>query len=100
QITLGVTRVAYGPVDQSARIEYLKEKVSMSRRVSVLLFVLVALMALTVSVSAQDGVTIRYQLWDTNQLPPYQQCADAFMAANPGITVTIEQLGWDDYWTG
>ncbi|MBK8024397.1 MAG: sugar ABC transporter substrate-binding protein [Chloroflexi bacterium] len=72
----------------------------MSRRVSVLLFVLVALMALTVSVSAQDGVTIRYQLWDTNQLPPYQQCADAFMAANPGITVTIEQLGWDDYWTG
>ncbi|MBL8133256.1 MAG: sugar ABC transporter substrate-binding protein [Anaerolineae bacterium] len=72
----------------------------MKRRFSVLVFVLVALLALTVSVSAQDSVTIRYQLWDTSQLPPYQQCADAFQAANPGITIAIEQLSWDDYWTG
>jgi multiple sugar transport system substrate-binding protein len=38
-------------------------------------------------------------LWDANQLPAYQACADAFTKANPNITVEIEQLGWDDYWT-
>lgn len=41
---------------------------------------------------------ITYTLWDTNQLPAYQQCADDFTAES-GITVTINQLGWDDYWS-
>jgi len=45
-----------------------------------------------------EGVTIRYTMWDANQLPVYQQCADAFHAKNPGITVAVEQAGWDDYW--
>ncbi len=48
---------------------------------------------------AQEPVTIKYVLWDTNQLPPYQQCADDFMAANPNIAIEIEQLGWNDYWS-
>jgi multiple sugar transport system substrate-binding protein len=47
-----------------------------------------------------EGVTIRYQLWDSNQQPAYQACADKFQEQNPGITVKIEQLGWDDYWSG
>lgn len=47
-----------------------------------------------------EGVTIRYQLWDSNQQPAYQACADAFHEENPGITVKIEQLGWGDYWSG
>ncbi len=46
-----------------------------------------------------DGVTIRYGLWDSAQMPAYQACADAFTKANPGITIKIEQLGWDDYWS-
>ena len=29
----------------------------------------------------------------------YQECADAFHAANPDVTVKITQFGWDDYWT-
>ncbi|MBK9122097.1 MAG: sugar ABC transporter substrate-binding protein [Chloroflexi bacterium] len=64
-------------------------------------FVVLALSLMLVigAVSAQD-VTIRYWLWDTNQLPPYQTCANNFMAENPGITVEVDQLGWDDYWTG
>ncbi len=45
-----------------------------------------------------DGA-IDYWLWDANQLPAYQRCADDFAAANPDITVTITQLGWDDYWS-
>ena len=47
-----------------------------------------------------EAVTIEYWLWDSNQLPAYQACADAFMAANPNIAVNITQSGWDDYWNG
>ncbi|MDQ4503804.1 sugar ABC transporter substrate-binding protein [Sinomonas sp. ASV322] len=42
---------------------------------------------------------ISYWLWDANQLPAYQQCADDFHKANPNINVKITQTGWDDYWT-
>ncbi len=46
-----------------------------------------------------DVTTISYGLWDSNQLPAYQQCAADFSAANPEYAVDIEQIGWDDYWT-
>jgi multiple sugar transport system substrate-binding protein len=72
----------------------------MNRRFSLVLVLVIGLLALTTSVYAQDAVTIKYVLWDTSQLPPYQECAANFMAANPNITVEIEQLSWDDYWTG
>jgi multiple sugar transport system substrate-binding protein len=52
------------------------------------------------AVRAQDQVTITYQLWDTSQVPQYQQCADVFTQENPGITISISQLGWNDYWNG
>lgn len=45
-------------------------------------------------------VTIKYSLWDPNQLPAYQKVADDFMAKNPDIKVVIDQAGWNDYWTG
>ncbi|MEW1806729.1 sugar ABC transporter substrate-binding protein [Pseudarthrobacter sp. NPDC080039] len=49
--------------------------------------------------SAEAGKgEINYWLWDANQLPAYQQCADDFHKANPDITVKITQRGWDDYW--
>ncbi len=41
---------------------------------------------------------INYWLWDNNQLPAYQACADAFKKANPNASVKISQFGWDDYW--
>jgi multiple sugar transport system substrate-binding protein len=56
------------------------------------------------STSAGGGVpgagdTISYWLWDSNQQPAYQQCADDFQAKT-GITVEISQYGWADYWQG
>jgi len=48
--------------------------------------------------SSAGNVEISYVLWDSNQQPAYQQCADAFHAANPNITVKITQSGWGDYW--
>jgi multiple sugar transport system substrate-binding protein len=47
---------------------------------------------------ASTSVTLSYGLWDSNQLPSYEECAAGFTAANPDIAVTIEQIGWDDYW--
>ncbi|MDO5048496.1 MAG: sugar ABC transporter substrate-binding protein [Actinomycetaceae bacterium] len=41
---------------------------------------------------------ITYSLWDSNQLPAYEQCAAKFTEES-GITVKINQQGWDDYWT-
>lgn len=42
--------------------------------------------------------TITYGLWDSNQKPGYVKCAAAFKKES-GVTVKIEQIGWDDYWT-
>ena len=44
-------------------------------------------------------MTIKYALWDANQLPAYQKVADDFMAKNPDIKIAIDQAGWNDYWT-
>lgn len=46
-----------------------------------------------------DANTIDYWLWDSNQLPAYQACADAFEKENTDLKVKITQLGWDDYWS-
>ena len=43
--------------------------------------------------------TVSYWLWDNNQQPAYQACADAFHQANPKIDVKISQYAWGDYWT-
>ena len=51
----------------------------------------------TTSGEATGQVT--YWLWDANQLPAYQACADAFHGANQDVTIKISQYGWDDYWS-
>ncbi|MBX3080493.1 MAG: sugar ABC transporter substrate-binding protein [Anaerolineae bacterium] len=56
--------------------------------------------ASTGAVSAQDKVELRYALWDSNQQPAYQACADEFTKRNPNITISIEQAGWSQYWDG
>lgn len=61
-----------------------------------------ALSLALVAVSAASAVhaaEVKYMLWDSNQLPAYQQCAADFQKSNPGITIKITQAGWDDYWT-
>jgi multiple sugar transport system substrate-binding protein len=56
-----------------------------------------ALTALSGPALAQTEIT--YWLWDDNQLPAYQACAEAFQARHPDITVKISQTGWSDYWS-
>ncbi|MGD1816653.1 MAG: ABC transporter substrate-binding protein [Pleomorphochaeta sp.] len=68
---------------------------------SIVLFATTGIWANGQDEKAGDGpVTIKYILWDANQLPAYEKCAQDFMAKNPNIKVEINQLGWGDYWTG
>jgi multiple sugar transport system substrate-binding protein len=46
----------------------------------------------------QAVTEINYWLWDSNQQPAYQACADAFEKENPDIKIKITQTGWFDYW--
>ena len=48
--------------------------------------------------TGDEMVTLRYSLWDANQLPAYEVCAEKFTELNPNISVEIEQSGWGDYW--
>jgi multiple sugar transport system substrate-binding protein len=45
-----------------------------------------------------DTGEVTYWMWDSAQLPGYQQCAADFEARNPDIHIAIEQIRWDDYW--
>jgi multiple sugar transport system substrate-binding protein len=47
---------------------------------------------------AQAVTELNYWLWDQNQPPAYQACADAFEKQNPDIKIKITQTGWMDYW--
>jgi multiple sugar transport system substrate-binding protein len=44
------------------------------------------------------STTISYALWESAQLPAYEECAAAFMEQHPEITIEIAQQSWDDYW--
>jgi multiple sugar transport system substrate-binding protein len=41
---------------------------------------------------------ITYSLWDSNQQPAYQKCADEFEKENKNIKIKIVQYGWPEYW--
>lgn len=75
-----------------------------ARRVKAIALSLMGLVAVSLlaasasSARTSDAVTLRYALWDNTQQPGYQKCADAFHAANPNITISIEQKDWNDYW--
>ncbi|MGH2945973.1 MAG: ABC transporter substrate-binding protein [Solirubrobacteraceae bacterium] len=51
--------------------------------------------------AAQAGgkVVLRYALWDENQQPVYEKCAQRFEQRNPGVDVRIEMTNWGDYWS-
>ena len=71
-----------------------KKKIAVAVAAAVVSITAVPVMTAT---SAHAGTTINYWLWDSNQQPAYQACADAFQAKT-GITVKVNQAGWGDYW--
>lgn len=50
--------------------------------------------------AASGGKTeLVYRLWDEQQEVGYKKVFEAFTAENPDITVRMEVLPWDQYWT-
>ena len=48
---------------------------------------------------AEGSVTLRVSTWgNDSRIRLTQEAADAFMAANPDIKVTIENSEWGSYW--
>ncbi|GII96801.1 ABC transporter substrate-binding protein [Sinosporangium siamense] len=44
-------------------------------------------------------VGIDYVIWDANALKPYKEIIAAFAKQRPDITVNIQALPWEQYWT-
>jgi multiple sugar transport system substrate-binding protein len=89
-------------------VRYQEKEIEMKRKGALLAALITVPLALTAcggassnNASAASGSTeVSYWLWDANQAPAYQQCANDFHAKNPKVTVKITQKGWDDYWSG
>lgn len=47
----------------------------------------------------QEKAELVFRTWDENAAKAYDQTFAAFTAANPGITVKTEVVGWADYFT-
>lgn len=48
--------------------------------------------------SADEGHLI-FQIWDQGQKAGMEAIAAAFTEANPDITIEVQAIGWDEYWT-
>ncbi len=49
--------------------------------------------------AAGGKTSINYVIWDANALEPYKEVIAAFNEEHPEITVNIQALPWDQYWT-
>lgn len=51
------------------------------------------------SSSPGQNVTLRYEIWDTNQAPALQQIATEFKKTHPNINVQVQVTPFAQYWT-
>ncbi|MCH3958170.1 MAG: extracellular solute-binding protein [Selenomonas sp.] len=49
--------------------------------------------------SGSGQTKITYAIWDKNQQPAMEAIAAAFHEKNPGITVEVQLIPWNQYWT-
>ncbi|GAA1939242.1 ABC transporter substrate-binding protein [Kitasatospora viridis] len=49
--------------------------------------------------TASGPVQLTYRIWDASQQPAMQSIADAFHAAHPNISVTVQLTASSEYWT-
>ncbi|GGG19213.1 ABC transporter substrate-binding protein [Paenibacillus abyssi] len=46
----------------------------------------------------KDVVTLRYMIWDINQVPAYEKIIANFHESHPNISVDIQVVPWNNYW--
>jgi len=72
----------------------------MQKKFFLLCMVLVALMAFGTAAVAQDDVTLLWGMWgDPAEIATHQLVADAYMAANPNVTIELWSQPWGEYFT-
>lgn len=47
----------------------------------------------------KSNVKLTFAMWDANQAKGLRIMADEYEAANPGIEIELQVVGWADYWT-
>jgi multiple sugar transport system substrate-binding protein len=53
----------------------------------------------TASSTATSNVSLSMVFWDSGQEPGLNDMAAAYMKENPNVTVTVQTIPWDEYWT-
>ena len=54
--------------------------------------------SIAVGAAAQDTIEIDYFFWSPDRMALEQRLVDAYMAANPGVTITVQAQPPSDYW--
>jgi multiple sugar transport system substrate-binding protein len=46
-----------------------------------------------------EKVNLTFLTWDRYQTPGMESMIAAYMAKNPGLSISVQTTGWDEYWT-
>ena len=72
----------------------------MKKRLAGVLFILMILTAISSVAVAQDQTTLLWGMWGSpEEIAVHQKVADAYMAANPNVKITLWSQPWGDYFT-
>ncbi len=72
----------------------------MTKKLSILGIALLLIAVFSNAAMAQDKQTLVWGMWGSpEEIAVHQKVADAYMAKNPDVTVTLWSAPWSDYWT-
>lgn len=46
-----------------------------------------------------ESVKLSFMIWDVNQQKGMQQLCDAYKEKHPNVTIEVQTVNWDEYWT-
>ena len=49
--------------------------------------------------TVESGGNLTFQIWDAGQKDGMEAIAEAYMDKNPKVEISVQALGWDEYWT-
>src|SRR5579859_2494518 len=87
---------------QFPKIENLfrKRSFTMKKLIGVLLTLMFVLAGFGNGVNAQSQVTLLWGMWGSpDEIAVHQKVADAYMAKNPNVKITLWTQAWGDYFT-
>lgn len=72
------------------------------RQVSACCLVAVSILSLGTGCNKQsknEETKLTFQIWDVNQKAGMEQIAAAYKEKNPQVTIEVQTVNWDEYWT-